>query len=415
MKPSAKSDEVSGAFIGLQVERSAAGRRGGGRQRAAAALSKLSGVQLALAARPNLVCTGAGNGLGIAQRHGHWLAGWSGGGAAGVAAPVLRFHAHDYLRPGAGHRCAPPALVAQTRRHGAGGGRADWHGHQCRGGCLGIGPSHPGAGAGAGAGFGRQHQATSELAKAASALINLLALAVLYALFGGGWALRAWFGERARWQALQHDRALAALKAQKRQSDLHLSALQAQIEPHFLFNTLASLRALIISDPPAAGQLLDAMTDYLRAAMPAVNHSDKTIGATLGDQLDLCARYLELMRLRLGGRLQYKVSAGDDVRALEFPPLLILTLVENAIKHGIEPHSGNGRIELAARHTDNVLTIEVRDNGAGLQPGTTSGVGLANVRAQLQTRFGKQAGLELSSGDGWTAAVMRIPLEATDE
>ena|SRR5690625_3663104 len=256
---------------------------------------------------------------------------------------------------------------------------------------------------------------TSELAKAASALINLLALAVLYALFGGGWALRAWFGERARWQALQHDRALAALKAQKRQSDLHLSALQAQIEPHFLFNTLASLRALIISDPPAAEQLLDAMTDYLRAAMPAVNHNDKAVGAILGDQLDLCARYLELMRLRLGGRLQYKVSAGDDVRALEFPPLLILTLVENAIKHGIEPHSGNGRIELAARHTDNVLTIEVRDNGAGLQPGTTSGVGLANVRAQLQTRFGKQAGLELSSGDGWTAAVMRIPLEATDE
>ena len=256
---------------------------------------------------------------------------------------------------------------------------------------------------------------TSELAKAASALINLLALAVLYALFGGGWALRAWFGERARWQALQHDRALAALKAQKRQSDLHLSALQAQIEPHFLFNTLASLRALIASDPPAAGQLLDAMTDYLRAAMPAVNHSDKTIGATLGDQLDLCARYLELMRLRLGGRLQYKVSAGDDLRSLEFPPLLILTLVENAIKHGIEPHAGNGRIELAARQADNVLTIEVRNNGAGLQPGTTSGVGLANVRAQLQTRFGERAGLELSSADGWTVAAMHIPLEATDE
>ncbi|HLS05749.1 MAG TPA: histidine kinase [Wenzhouxiangella sp.] len=256
---------------------------------------------------------------------------------------------------------------------------------------------------------------SSELAKAASAFINLLVLAVLYALFGGGWALRAWFGERARWQALQHKKMLADLKAQKRQSDLHLSALQAQIEPHFLFNTLASLRALIASDPPAAEQLLDAMTDYLRAAMPAVNHSDKTIGATLGEQLDLCARYLELMRLRLGGRLQYKISAGDNLRSLEFPPLLILTLVENAIKHGIEPHAGDGHIELAARQADNVLTIEVRDNGAGLQPGTTSGVGLANVRAQLQTRFGERAGLELSSADGWTVAAMHIPLEATDE
>lgn len=205
------------------------------------------------------------------------------------------------------------------------------------------------------------------------------------------------------------------MQIEKQQASLRLSALQARIEPHFLFNTLASVRALITTAPAAAEEMLDAITAYLRASIPHMRSDDGALHSTLGQQLDLCASYLELMRLRLGQRLQYAIEAGPELRSLSYPPLLLITLVENAIQHGIEPQPGPGRITLRAERDGQTLQVSVIDDGAGLQAGMGGGVGLANVREQLPAQFGQRASLKLSTGADGTHAVIRTPLEEGDD
>ncbi len=252
---------------------------------------------------------------------------------------------------------------------------------------------------------------TGMLAQALLVVLKLLTLAFIYGLLGGGLALRAYFGEQHRLEASRHRAEVVALQTQKRESDLRLGALQAQVEPHFLFNTLASVRALVRQDPPRAEATLDALVDYLRATIPRLRGDEAAIRATLGQQLDLCARYLELMRLRTGDRLHYRIDAGPALRALDYPPLLLITLVENAVKHGIEPRPGAGSIAIRAWQEDGQLCVTVEDDGAGLQPGVGGGVGLANVREQLAARFGSRASLRLTGGrDGGARAEIRIPL-----
>jgi two-component sensor histidine kinase len=242
--------------------------------------------------------------------------------------------------------------------------------------------------------------------------INVAVLVVVYGMFGGGLSLRAYFSEGRRWSDNQGQAELQALRAQKQQADLRLGLLQAQVEPHFLFNTLASVRALVRQDPARAEATLDALVEHLRATLPRLRDGEAMLHSTLGQQLDICASYLELMRLRMGGRLAYAVEAAPELRQRAFPPLLLITLVENAIKHGIEPQPGPGRIEVRAAVQDGQLVLGVVDDGAGLQPGMGGGVGLANVREQLATRYGDRAKLELRSEGGRGAvAEIRIPLE----
>lgn len=241
---------------------------------------------------------------------------------------------------------------------------------------------------------------------------NILLAAGLYGLFGGGMALRAYFGEGRRVRDNQHHQELAQLRAAKQESDHRLGLLQAQVEPHFLFNTLASVRALVRQDPAQAEATLDALVDHLRATIPRLRDGESLLHSTLGQQLDICASYLELMRLRMGGRLNHAVEASDDLRARPFPPLLLITLVENAIKHGIEPQPGPGRIEVRASTRGDRLVLSVVDDGIGLQPGLGTGVGLANVREQLANRHGDQASLALRSLAGrGTVAEIVVPLE----
>lgn len=243
-------------------------------------------------------------------------------------------------------------------------------------------------------------------------VVNGLVLAAVYGLFGGGLSLRAYFSEGRRWNDDQRRREIQALRTQKQQSDLRLGLLQAQVEPHFLFNTLASVRALVRQDPQQAEATLDALVDHLRATIPRLRDGEAMLHSTLGQQLDICASYLELMRLRMGGRLSYAVHAPEELRSREFPPLLLITLVENAIKHGIEPQPGAGRVEVRASTRGDRLVLSVVDDGAGLQPGLGSGVGLANVREQLATRYGDRAtlGLRNLAGRGAVAEIA-VPLE----
>lgn len=263
----------------------------------------------------------------------------------------------------------------------------------------------------AAAGLAVKPPVLSPVVKAIGLAINVAALVVIYGLFGGGLALRAYFSEHRRWDEHHHVRELNALESRVHEADLRLGVLQAQVEPHFLFNTLASVRALVRQDPAQAEATLDALVDFLRATIPKLRE-DRGLHATLGQQLDLCSSYLALMQVRMGGRLTYDVRADQALRAAPFPPSLLITLVENAIKHGIEPRPGPGRIEIDAVRAGDALRVQVRDNGAGLQPGLSTGVGLANVREQLAARYGARAAFVLSpaaEGRG-VCAEIRVPL-----
>ena len=228
---------------------------------------------------------------------------------------------------------------------------------------------------------------------------------------GGGFAALQYLGERRRLAASAGRREVAALRGERDAADLRLAVLQAQVEPHFLFNTLASVRSLVATDPVRAATTIDALCDYLRSTLPSFREPGRE-DATLGKQIDICRHYLELMNVRMDGRIDIVIDATDDVRTRAFPPLTLISLVENAVKHGIEPRPGPGVIAIRAAVEADTLRVCVEDDGAGLTPGETShGLGLANVRAQLRHRFGDTAALDIAARPGGgTCAVMTLPL-----
>jgi sensor histidine kinase YesM len=247
------------------------------------------------------------------------------------------------------------------------------------------------------------------------AVSNFLAATINASVFvlivaGGGFAVIYYLGEQRRIAQYAAGRQIESLRAERNAADMRLAVLQAQIEPHFLFNTLASVRSLIASEPERAARTIDALAVYLRVALPRI----RTTGveeATLGRQIDLCLGYLEIMNVRTAGRIEVHFDASDDVRALPFPPLILLTLVENAMTHGIEPKPGHGMIAIIAGSADGFLSVSVEDDGLGLKPGTTPGLGLANVRAQLRDRFGTRARFDITSrAGGGVSARIHIPL-----
>ncbi|RFF29375.1 sensor histidine kinase [Wenzhouxiangella sediminis] len=242
--------------------------------------------------------------------------------------------------------------------------------------------------------------------------INLLVLLVIYAFVGGGLALRAYLGEERRLADYQAEREVRRLQSEKLAADQQLAMLQAQIEPHFLFNTLATVRSSLRGDPNHAEATLDALCDYLRTTIPRLRRDETGSLSTVEEQLEICRRYLAVMKQRMGERLDYEVHAESGAGALGFPPFILLSLVENAIRHGLEPKPGGGRIDIAARRENEHLRISVEDSGVGFSPDSGSGVGLDNIRRQLKLRYGEGARLRLeSSPAGGVRATMIIPLE----
>jgi hypothetical protein len=229
----------------------------------------------------------------------------------------------------------------------------------------------------------------------------------------GGFALPAYFSEKRRWA--EHWRRVEILKLSlhKSESDLRLTVLQAQVEPHFLFNTLASVRSLVTTDPPRAAQTIDALARHLRATLPKLRAETGVPQSTLGEQFAICESYLDLMKLRLGERLKVELRLPPDLQDAPFPPLLLISLVENAIKHGAEPKPGEARVMLSARVIEgDRLEVCVEDDGAGLKLGMGEGTGLANIRAQLLTRYASAASIELTErSEGGVLARLVIPRE----
>jgi signal transduction histidine kinase len=195
----------------------------------------------------------------------------------------------------------------------------------------------------------------------------------------------------ARAQALQF--ALERSQLEKQALDARLSLLQAQIEPHFLFNTLANVQALVESGSPRAAPVLTSLIAYLRAAMPRLQGG----APTLGDELALVRSYLELMQMRMPDRLQWHIDLPEALGARRFPPMALLTLVENAVRHGIDPAEDGGRIEVGGRsEPDGGVRLWVADTGVGMAPHAAPGTGLTNLRDRLAAYYGGRADLILS-------------------
>jgi two-component sensor histidine kinase len=213
--------------------------------------------------------------------------------------------------------------------------------------------------------------------------------------------------ERAQRAVLQAAREKAELERQL--SDAKLVALSAQIEPHFLFNTLASIQYLIRNDTSKAGEMTSDLIRYLRLALPRM----KQATARLADELDLVRAYLGIMQIRMGARLQFAIDSPDDLGDVPIPTMTLITLVENAIKHGLEQKPDGGMINLIVSKDAQILRLEVADTGGGFSTAASgTGIGLANIRERLKTLYGHRAHLELEANQpSGVKAILIIPTE----
>jgi len=189
--------------------------------------------------------------------------------------------------------------------------------------------------------------------------------------------------------------ALERSELEREALDARLHLLQAQVAPHFLFNTLANVQALVDAGSPHASAVLRSLTAYLRAAVPLLHES----AATIERELQLVRPYLELMQMRMPDRLQYALNVDPDALKVRCPPTTVLTLVENAVRHGIDPCEDGGRIDIDIARTGDRCVVRVTDTGVGLrQSGSGLGTGLTTLRERLQLIFGDAAHLRFVSG-----------------
>jgi sensor histidine kinase YesM len=188
-----------------------------------------------------------------------------------------------------------------------------------------------------------------------------------------------------------------------------MKALQAQVEPHFLYNTLANTRYLARRDPDKAAQMLEHLIGYLHGALPDM----RATTSTLGREFQLADHYLALMAIRFGERLRYRVDCPSALADAPMPPLMLMTLVENAVKHGLEPQPGPVSITLSAGQAGGALQVSVRDDGAGVgKAAPVEGVGLSNLRERLAAMYGHKASFTLSRApEGLTEARLMLPLD----
>ena len=194
-------------------------------------------------------------------------------------------------------------------------------------------------------------------------------------------------------QALQF--ALERETLQRQAADAQLKVLQSQVEPHFLFNTLANVQVLVENGSPRAAPVLGSLIAYLRAAMPQLQQG----APTLGQEEALVRSYLELMQMRMPDRLSFALDIDPALRHTRLPPMTLLTLVENAVRHGIDPSETGGRIEVGARRDGTSVMLWVHDSGGGIDESRPPGTGLANLRERLLATYGAGASLVLQAAE----------------
>jgi sensor histidine kinase YesM len=229
----------------------------------------------------------------------------------------------------------------------------------------------------------------------------------------GGVAITLFASIAATWYFMNRERVaqmrLAAETAGRSEVEARLKLLQAQIEPHFLFNTLANLHTLIGSDPARAQKMLEHLNDYLRATLDAARRDS----GTLGEEFALLRGYLEVLAIRMGPRLAFALSLPEKLAHAKMPPMLLQPLVENAVKHGLEPKIDGGRVDVSAENSQGNLLIKVSDTGLGLgnSPAKGTGVGMQHVRDRLAAAYGGAASLEIAANpQGGVTIAVKIPL-----
>ncbi len=192
-------------------------------------------------------------------------------------------------------------------------------------------------------------------------------------------------------EALMQEEKIKRLTSEKRGIEANLRLLQAQIEPHFLFNTLSNILSLLDTDLKKGQAMLMDLTRYLRTSL------SKTRGGTntLGQEMEMIKAYLNIFKVRMEDRLHYRIEVPQSIKDLPFSPMLIQPLVENAIKHGIEPKVEGGEVTIRARKNGDVLRVEIADTGTGLHEDGTAGFGLSNVRERLKSLYGDSGRLIL--------------------
>ena len=212
----------------------------------------------------------------------------------------------------------------------------------------------------------------------------------------------------------------AEREAMERQlAQAKLQVLQAQVEPHFLFNTLAAVDYLIETDPARASQMQKQLITYLRGALPQMRQES----STLGREMRLIRSYLELIKMRIEERLEVSFAVPEGLESAEFPPMMLQSLVENAIKHGIEPKPEGGKVSVAARVANGLLWVEVRDTGVGFDkidgldaPPKGTGIGLQNIRERLAVLYRGKARFTIVSDDReGTSVRIGVPYKAAVE
>ena len=227
------------------------------------------------------------------------------------------------------------------------------------------------------------------------AIISSIIAAIFFAREREARALAALEGERLRIERAEREAALANLRA-----------LQAQIEPHFLFNTLANVASLVDTDPAQAKRMLESFNRFLRSSL-AATRMDRT---TLGAEGRLIGAFLDVLQVRMGERLRYHVDIAPGLAHFELPPMLLQPVVENAIRHGLEPKVEGGEVAVRAWREEGEVRIEVRDTGVGFAPTTRGGLGLTNLRDRLRLLYGERAGLDIrEAGPSGTVVTVRLP------
>lgn len=201
--------------------------------------------------------------------------------------------------------------------------------------------------------------------------------------------------------------ATAQTATEKELTVAKLSLLHAQVEPHFLYNTLASAQLLTRSDPAGADAMLGNLIQYLRHSLPRTDNEQSTLGA----ELERALAYLEILRIRMGSRLSVQVDMPENLRATPLPPMMLQTLVENAIKHGLEPRTGGGTVWIRARRNEDAVAVTVADDGEGFNTANSgTGIGLKNVRERLRLVYGGDAALAVVANfPAGVAATITVP------
>lgn len=240
-----------------------------------------------------------------------------------------------------------------------------------------------------------EQQQSDELSLPWDKVVKSLTLITLLLLTGLKIMANSQYAARASAIRATHRAEGETLKRQL--SDAQLKAMQAQVEPHFLFNTLASVDYLIETAPAQASKMQKSLISYLRAALPQMRQAS----TTLGRETKLITSYLDILKVRMEERLQAEVDVPEALYSADFPPMMLQSLVENSIKHGLEPKPEGGSVKVKAFRHDDTLVIEVSDTGVGLSekgvaPTAGTGIGLANIRERLQMLYGKRASFTLS-------------------